>query len=138
MSTSLAGEEKTSLSVRLPKRLKSRAVDIARAQRVSVSMFVTDLLEKAVRETEQPLAQEVTPQNGKSPAADSGPSWRARNDHRIDLIFKERDHGLTAEEQAELAQLQTEADRQIDRRRTLDFDALAEFEEAARRYIERG
>ena len=44
--------EKGTLSVRLPAHLKSRAAKAAKAQQVSFNAFVTSLIEKAVRETE--------------------------------------------------------------------------------------
>ena len=65
------------------------------------------------------------------PPAQAAPlNWHEQNDRRIDLTLQERDHGLTGGEQAELGQLQAELERRVDRRQTLDFEALAEWEQA--------
>lgn len=69
MSTSLADREKTSLSVRLPKQLKSRALTVAQEQRVSFNAFVTALIEKAVYETEQRALYEAFSELGDDPEA---------------------------------------------------------------------
>ena len=48
-----AEREKNALSVRLPSQLKSRAARVAQSQQVSFNTFVTRLIEKAVKETEE-------------------------------------------------------------------------------------
>ncbi len=65
-----------------------------------------------------PAAQK--PENTKS-------VWREQNDQRIDLIFKQLESKLTNAEQTQLSELQKQADQQVSRSRTLDFDALNEF-----------
>jgi len=52
MSAQLVEEEKGSLSIRLPNRLKYRAAEVAQSQQISFNTFVTRLIEKAVKETE--------------------------------------------------------------------------------------
>lgn len=71
-------------------------------------------------------------------AQDPETVWRRQNDRRIDLILKERDSALTTSEKKELAQLQQEASRQVNRGSALDFDALAGFNAQARKIAARG
>jgi len=52
MSAQLVEEEKGSLSIRLPNRLKYRAAEVAQSQQISFNTFVTRLIEKAVKETD--------------------------------------------------------------------------------------
>lgn len=52
MSARLAEEEKGSLSIRLPNRLKYHAAEVAQSQQISFNTFVTRLIEKAVKATE--------------------------------------------------------------------------------------
>ncbi len=61
--------EKTSLSVRIPTRLKSRAVSVAHAQHVSFNTFVTALIEKEVREAEQRALYDAFTELGDDPEA---------------------------------------------------------------------
>jgi len=56
-----------------------------------------------------------------------------QNDRRIDLIVQERERGLLEDERAELGHLQADLERRVDRRRTLDFEALAVWEQAVQR-----
>ena len=65
-------------------------------------------------------------------------TWREQNDRRIDLIFKQLTSKLTDTEQAQLIELQKQADRQVSRSRTLDFDALKDFSAQARKLAEHG
>ncbi len=94
--------------------------------------LLQSLLSAPVRPTE-PTALPLAPPP-KSPKAD----WREQNDRRIDLIFRELETPLTGSEQAELAQLQQEADAHVNRTRTLDFDALNDFNAQARKLLEHG
>lgn len=65
MSTSPA--EKDSLSVRIPSLLKSRAARAAKARHVSFNTFVTTLIEKAVRETEEQELYDAFTELGTDP-----------------------------------------------------------------------
>ncbi len=94
--------------------------------------LLQSLLSAPLRPTE-PTALRVAPPP-KSPKA----AWREQNDRRIDLIFKQLTGKLTDTEQAQLLELQQQADRQVSRSRTLDFDALSQFNAQARKLLEHG
>ena len=112
----------TELGVRLSREQAETLERAAQATGQSLAEFAaTALLDAANTALTAPA---VPP--AQAPDAD----WHAQNDRRIDLIFRERDHGLSDSERAELGQLQAELERRADRRRTLDFDALAEWEQA--------
>ena len=88
---------------------------------------IQGLLERLLEQTPPPAAASAVPPTLTQE------DWHEQNDRRLDLIFKERDQGLIASEQVELEQLQTELERRVDRRHTLDFEALAEWEQAVQR-----
>ena len=101
-------------------------------------LFTSRTSNKVFHNSLQELLTTRTASRQTTPPAESPEThWRTQNDRRIDLIFQERDRGLTAPEQAELARLQDGANRHVNRRRTLDFDALADFESEARKISER-
>ena len=59
--------ERESLSVRLPGPLKSRAARAAKARHVRFNTFVTTLIEKAVRETEEQELYDAFTELGSDP-----------------------------------------------------------------------
>jgi hypothetical protein len=71
-------------------------------------------------------------EHGGAAAAAPGPrveDWAIKNHRRIFLITQKFSHGLSPEEQGELAALQAEADRYLDEVAPLPFDHLQRLEE---------
>ena len=115
-------EATTRLGLRLSREQRRILERAAQATGQSPAEFATTALIVA--------ANAVLTAPANPPARIPPPEWHEQNDRRIDLILQERDHGLTGGEQAELGQLQAELERRVDRRQTLDFDALAEWEQS--------
>lgn len=100
-----------------------------------IAFFTSQTSKKEIQGLLERLLEQTPPRPAASSVSPAPPQegWHEQNDRRIDLIFKERDHGLIAPEKVELQQLQTELERRVDRRHTLGFEALAEWEQAAQR-----
>ena len=60
-------KKKDALSVRIPIHLKSRAARVAQSQQVSFNTFVTRLIEKAVKETEDQELYDAFTELGSDP-----------------------------------------------------------------------
>jgi len=67
MPTPSASKEIGTLSVRIPSNLKSRAAKVAQSQQVSFNTFVTHLIEKAVKETEEKELYDAFSELGADP-----------------------------------------------------------------------
>ena len=67
MSARLVEKTVGSLSIRLPSRLKYRAAEIAQSQQVSFNTFVTRLIEKAVKKTEDQELYDAFSELGSNP-----------------------------------------------------------------------
>jgi hypothetical protein len=63
--------------------------------------------------------------------------WTAKSTRRFALIDKEMKLGLNAGEEAELARLDDEADRYLDRVAPLPVDHIKEFQAAAEHILNR-
>ena len=98
-------------------------------------LFTSHTSKKEVQGLLQSLLE---PHSQEEISQTSSQSRQEQNDRRIDLIFKERDSALTALEQKDLTELQQEAGRQVNRRRTLDFEALETFNAEAKKIAGRG
>jgi response regulator RpfG family c-di-GMP phosphodiesterase len=98
------------------------------------ALFTTHTTKKEVQGL---LADLLTPPAQDKVSQTSPVSWPEQNDRRINLILQERDSALTASKQKELAGLQQEASRQVNRKKTLDFEALDQFKAEARKIAER-
>ena len=59
--------QKDALSVRIPNRLKSRAVRVDQSQQIRFNTFVTRLSEKAVKETEDKELYDAFTELGSDP-----------------------------------------------------------------------
>jgi len=67
MPTPSAPKKIGALSVRIPSHLKSRAARVAQSQQVSFNTFVTHLIEKAVKETEEKELYDAFSELGSDP-----------------------------------------------------------------------
>lgn len=62
-----APKEIGTLSVRIPSYLKARAAKVAQSQQISFNTFVTHLIEKAVKETEEKELYDAFSELGSDP-----------------------------------------------------------------------
>ncbi len=67
MTTVSVEKEIGALSIRIPSYLKSRAARAAQSQQVSFNTFVTRLIEKAVKETEEKELYDAFTELGSDP-----------------------------------------------------------------------